>query len=102
LFKYSQDTNIQSIRENYLKHKGKNDAVLVGYHKTKMVHEQELEGLYEQKQVLLTALKKPESNVTSIQVDLNDVLNRIHKLEYHVIGREHVQYSPFINMVPVL
>lgn len=101
LFKYSQDMNIQSIRENYLKHKGKNDAILVGYHKTKMVHEQELQGLYEQKQVFLTALKKPDSDVKTIQEDLNDVLNRIHKLEYHVIGREHVQYTPFINMVPV-
>lgn len=102
LFKYSQDTNIQEIRETYLKHKGKNDAIMVGYHKTKMVHEQELHDLNEQKQVLLKALKLPESDMKHIQTDLNDVLNRIHQLEYHVIGREHVQYTPFINMVPVL
>lgn len=102
LFKYSQDTNIQELRDTYLKHKGKNDAIMVGYHKTKMVHEHELHELNEQKHTLLTALKHPDSDVKNIQTDLNEILNRIHKLEYHIIGREHVQYTPFINMVPVL
>jgi hypothetical protein len=102
LFKYSQDTNIQSVREMYLTHKKKNDAIMVKYHKNRMVHTQELQDLYDQKNTLLTALRRPDSDLRPIQTDLNDVLNRIHKLEYHVIGRVHVPYTPFINMVPVL
>jgi len=51
---------------------------------------------------LLTALKQPHIDMKPIQTDLNNVLNRIHKLEYQVIGRVHVPYTPFIHMVPVL
>lgn len=102
LFRYSQDMNIQSIRETFLTEKRRNEAITVGYHKTKMVHHQSLYELYEEKQSLLNALKQPHNDLQHIQTDLNDVLNRIHKLEYHVIGRVHVPYSPFINMVPVL
>jgi hypothetical protein len=102
LFKYSQDMNIQAIRDAYLKQKSKRDAIEVGFHKTRMLHHQELDDLYEQKQVLLTALKQPDMDLKHIQVDLNEVLNRIHKLEYHITGRVHVPYTPFTNMVPVL
>lgn len=101
LFKYTQDTNIQAVRDTYLKHKAKHDSIQVGYHKTKMVHDQELEELYSQRKTFLEALKNPSSDLKSIQTDLNDVLNRIHTLEYHVVGKIHVPYSPFLNMVPV-
>jgi len=102
LFKYTQDTNIQSVREAYLKHKSKHDAIQVGYHKKNMLHEQELQELYSNRETFLEALKNPASDLKSIQTDLNAVLNRIHILEYHVIGRVHVPYSPFLNMVPVM
>jgi ribosomal 50S subunit-associated protein YjgA (DUF615 family) len=102
LFKYTQDTNIQAVRDSYLKHKSKHDAVQVGYHKMKMVHDQELGELYSQRKIFLDALKNPSADLKSIQTDLNAVLNRIHTLEYHVVGRAHVPYSPFINVVPVL
>ena len=101
LFKYSQDTNIQTVRDAYLKHKSKQDALQVGYHKMNMVHDAELHDLYTQKQTFLEALKNPSVNLKSIQTDLNDVLNRIHTLEYHVVGRVHVPYTPFLNLVPI-
>jgi hypothetical protein len=101
LFKYTQDTNIQAVRDTYLKHKAKHDAIQVGYHKMKMVHDQELDELYGQRKTFLEALKNPASDLKSIQTDLNSVLNRIHTLEYHVVGKIHVPYSPFLNMVPV-
>jgi ribosomal 50S subunit-associated protein YjgA (DUF615 family) len=102
LFKYTQDTNIQTVRDTYLKYKSNHDSVQVGYHKTKMIHDQELEDLYHQRKTFLEALKNPSSDIKSIQTDLNSVLNRIHTLEYHVIGKIHVPYSPFLNMVPIL
>jgi len=101
LFKYTQDTNIQAVRDTYLKHKSKHDSVQIGYHKMKMVHDQELEELYSQRKTFLDALKNPASDMKSVQTDFNSVLNRIHTLEYHVVGRAHVPYSPFLNMVPV-
>ena len=56
LFHYSKDTNIQSVRENYLRDKQKKESVHMAYHKTKMVHEHDLQDLYIQKEEFLDAL----------------------------------------------
>ena len=100
LFKYSSDKNIERVREEYLKHKHIFEQTEILYHKTQMVHDKKLNDLYENRHEMVNAIKQG-SDPKTVQEDLNETLNQIHKLEYNKVAGEYILYTPYSKLMLV-
>ena len=100
LFKYTSDKNIERVREEYLTHKHLFEQTEMLYHKTQMMHDKELHELYHDRQEMINVIKK-KGDPKTVEEDLNDVLNKIHKLEYTKIANEYSLYTPYDKLILV-
>jgi len=100
LFKYSSDKNIEKIREEYIKNKHVFEQTEILYHKTQMIYDKKLQGLYHDRQEMVNVIKSG-GNPKTIEEDLNVVLNQIHQLEYTKIAKEYSLYTPYSKLMLV-
>jgi len=100
LFKYTSDRNIERVREEYVTNKHVLEQTEILYHKTQMLHDTELSKLYQDRQEMINVIKK-NGDPKTVEEDLNDVLNKIHQLEYIKVAKDYSLYTPYSKLMMV-
>lgn len=104
LFNYTTDKDIHEIKTAYVTAKEEMDELTTQYHTRELARLEELTELKQNAKERRIELKNAllfEDDIKSIQEDTNDILNKIHQLEYMKIGNENRLYSPFLTEIKV-